>query len=81
MVQDDATSATTKYMQEMKKELMLEMGKLYSQMAQNTEDMKSYFDLALENAVYDIKGANKDKIENHEDRIIRLEKHAGLVKM
>lgn len=41
------------------------------------EDMKRYFDVCVETIRHDLLGANKDKIESHEDRIRRLERHAG----
>ena len=36
------------------------------------------FHVAVENIRHDLEGANKDRVENHEHRLIRLEEHTGL---
>lgn len=42
--------------------------------------VKQYFDVVAENIRHDfLHGALPDKIEQHEDRIRRLEQHAGLI--
>jgi hypothetical protein len=41
--------------------------------------LKEHFDFVAENIKHDFQGAFKDKLEQHEDRIVRLEEHAGLV--
>ena len=41
------------------------------------EEIKRYFDVRVEDIRHDLLGVNKDKIELHEDRIRRLERHAG----
>jgi hypothetical protein len=38
---------------------------------------KEHFDLAVENIRAELVGANKDRLENHEDRITRLEVRVG----
>lgn len=45
---------------------------------EHNEDIKRYFDIRVEDIRHDLLGVNKDKIEQHEDRIRRLERHAGL---
>lgn len=70
--------------------LMEQMGKYYDgterrlvgmevKMKEWKEDLKDHFDVVAENIRHDLlKGALHDKIEQHEDRIILLEQHAGL---
>jgi len=41
-------------------------------------ETKQHFDLVAENLKYDFLGAHKDRIENHEDRIRRLERKVRL---
>ena len=41
---------------------------------QSEERMKHYFDLTVETIRHDLLSANKDRIENHEDRLRRLER-------
>ncbi len=43
------------------------------------EELTQHMNVVAENIVYDFKGIFKDRLEQHEDRIIRLEKHTGLV--
>ena len=42
------------------------------------EDIMRYFDVTVETIRHDLLGANKDRIEQHEDRIRRLEQRIGL---
>ncbi len=42
------------------------------------EETKRYFDVVAEDMRHDYLGAHKDRIENHEDRIRRLEKKTGV---
>ena len=69
---------------------MEEIGKLYdanerwkneilTANARWKEEILTHFDLVAETMRYDLLGAHKDRIENHEDRIRRLERHAGFV--
>lgn len=70
--------------------LMEQMGKYYDQTDKNIgelrQDMTAWkkeiiheFYVVAENIRHDLlKGALHDKIEQHEDRIIRLEQHVGL---
>lgn len=37
-----------------------------------------HFNVVAENLVHDFKGIFKDRLEQHEDRIVRLEQHVGL---
>lgn len=41
-------------------------------------DIKRHFDVVAENMLYDFKGAFKDKLSVHDDRLDRLEVHTGL---
>lgn len=53
-------------------------GKFIALQEEHTETRR-HFDVVAENIRHDlVKGALNDKIEQHEDRIIRLEQHAGL---
>lgn len=46
------------------------------------DETKQHFDVISENIKHDLlKGALNDKIEQHDDRIVRLEKHAGLARV
>jgi hypothetical protein len=42
------------------------------------QEIKDHFDLVAENLITDFKGIFKDRLEQHEDRITRLEQHAGI---
>jgi hypothetical protein len=42
------------------------------------ERMKEHVDLAVETIRHDLLGANRDRVEDHEHRIVRLEQHAKL---
>ena len=46
--------------------------------SESEDRMKHYFDLTVETIRHDLLGANKDRIENHDDRLKRLERHAGM---
>lgn len=62
--------------------LMEQIGKLYDANEQWKDEIKQYFDIVAENIKYDLlKGALNDKVAQHEDRIVRLEKHAGLARV
>jgi hypothetical protein len=41
------------------------------------DEIKRHFDLKVETIRHDLLGANKDRIENHEHRITRLERRTG----
>lgn len=59
--------------------LMESIGKLYDANERWKNEVKRHFDVTVEKIRHDLQGANKDQIENLEDRLDRLEKHAGLV--
>lgn len=42
------------------------------------KEVKLHFDAAAENLAADFRGVLSDKIDQHENRIVRLEKHTGL---
>jgi hypothetical protein len=58
--------------------LMTAIGKLYDANEQWKEELKHHFDLTAETIRQDVQGANKDRIEDHENRIVRLEEHTGV---
>ena len=43
--------------------------------------LKLYFDAANENLVHDFQGIFKDRLEQHEDRLRRLEQRAGFARV
>lgn len=79
MTSDSALLATKKDIEL----LMEQMGSYYEKterrIGQSEERMKQYFDVVAENIKHDfLHGAIPDKMEQHEDRIIRLEQSVGL---
>jgi KaiC/GvpD/RAD55 family RecA-like ATPase len=65
--------------------IMAELGKLYDANQRWKNEMKEHFDLTVENIRHDLEGANRDQIDvlkdrstDHQRRIVRLEKLAGL---
>ena len=58
--------------------IMEELGKLYDANERWKNEILDQFALTVEIIREDLKGANRDRIEMHEDRIVRLEKHARL---
>lgn len=69
--------------------LMEQMGDYYARTAEQLAAMKDEmavwkeeivheFHVVAEDIRHDMLGMHKDKIENHEDRLLRLERHAGL---
>lgn len=58
--------------------LMNEIGKLYDANERWKEELKLHFDTVAENLVADFRGALSDKIDQHETRIVRLERHTGI---
>ena len=70
--------------------LMEQMGQYYDKIEQRMEDMreemqmwkqelKDHFDVVAENIKHDfLHGTLHDKIEQHEDRLVRLEEHVGI---
>jgi hypothetical protein len=62
--------------------LMEQMGRHYDQverrLAGHEEQIKRHFDVTVEHIRHDLEGANKDRIENHEHRLTRLEERTGI---
>ena len=72
MSTDDTTPVTTTVLKrELKKELQLFEKRIL-------DEVKRYFDVAVENVRHDAMDANHDKIELIKDRVTRLEQHTGL---
>lgn len=42
------------------------------------DDMKGHVDLRIEQLRHDLLDAKKDRVENHEDRLRKLERHTGM---
>lgn len=75
MVQDNSAAPATK---EDVRILMNEMAKLYEANFKWKEELKEHFNLVTENQLYDFKGIFSDRTEDHERRIKRLERKAGI---
>lgn len=71
MLKDDQATATKKDLQEMKEGTKKDLQAMEKRLVQ-------HFNVVAENLVYDFQGVFKDRLEQHEDRIVRLEQHAGL---
>ncbi len=80
MKKDDQAAATKKDIKELREELKKDIKELKEK---NLSDMErrlvQHFNVVAENLVYDFKGVFKDRLEQHEDRIVRLEHHTGFV--
>jgi len=48
------------------------------EMAEWKEDVIHQFKVIAEDLRHDLIGTHKDKVEDHEDRLFRLERHTGL---
>lgn len=60
-------------------QLLMEMiGSMRQEMETWKDELKDHFDLAVENIRYDLTGANRDRIEDHELRIKTLELETGV---
>lgn len=74
--------------------LMEQMGKYYEKthremtewkeefhgtVRESEDRTKRHFDVVVEDIKHDFQGAFHDKLEQHDDRILRLEHHVGLV--
>lgn len=70
--------------------LMEQMGKYYQQtehrfagmeerITKEGKETRHHFDVVAENIKHDFQGAFHDRLEQHEDRIVRLEERVGLV--
>lgn len=57
---------------------MGEIGKLYDANERWKNELLRHFDVAVETIRHDLRGAHRDRMENHEQRITRLEQRAGL---
>lgn len=69
--------------------LMEQIGKYYQKtekrfadmeerITKEAEETRRHFDVVAENIKHDFQGAFHDKLEQHDDRIVRLEEHVGL---
>lgn len=62
----------------LKKELKTDIGLLEIKFEQWKEEVKEHFNIVAENLRYDLVGIYKDRTEDHEQRIRRLERKTGL---
>lgn len=74
---DDKAAATKGDLSKVKHELKADMHNLKTEIL---EEIKSHFDLAVENIRHDLLGANRDEIEAVKDRVTHLEVHTGLAR-
>lgn len=58
--------------------LMDQIGKLYDANEGWKEEVLRHFDVVAEQIKHDFNGAFSDKVEQHEERLLRLEEHVGL---
>jgi hypothetical protein len=79
MADDTQASATKEDIRLLMEQIGTYYSKTQEQIAEMEERVMRHFDLTVETIRHDLLGANKDKIENHEDRIRRLERHTGLL--
>lgn len=55
-------------------------GRIGRRIVEENKETRRHFDVVYENMRHDLlKGALNDKVEQHEDRIQKLEEHTGLV--
>lgn len=80
MVTSDDVPATKKDLRQFVKHMEGIVGDIERHMVKENEETRRHFDVVYENMRHDLlKGALNDKVEQHEDRIQRLEEHTGLV--
>jgi hypothetical protein len=79
MTKDDKAPATKKDI----RLLMQQMAAFYEKMERRNEQWKleiiGEFHIVVGQLRHDFKGAFGDKLAQHEDRIVRLERHTGLL--
>lgn len=87
---DDHTPATKKDLRDLEwriaatidAQLEQSEGRIDAKMSAKLEELESrltrHFTLVAENLVHDFQGIFKDRLEQHEDRLTRLEQHTGL---
>ena len=79
MQKDDQTAATKKDLKELREEMKKDFKELKEKDLREMEDrLMQHFNVVAENLVRDFQGIFKDRLEQHEDRIVCLEQHAGL---
>lgn len=86
---DDSSPATKKDIQGIMEYLGKNEAKIFDverqvegvkkQMKEDKEEIKRHFDVVAENLLHDFRGALNDKVQNHENRIVRIEEHVGLI--
>jgi hypothetical protein len=59
--------------------IMTEIGRLYAANEQWKDELIEHFDLAAEDIKHNFESAFHDKLEQHDDRIKRLERHVKLL--
>lgn len=83
MKKDDHTVATKADLQAMEKRTKKDLQELRLETKKDLQAMETrlvqHFNVVAENLVHDFKGIFKDRLEQHEDRIVLLEQHVGLV--
>jgi len=75
MTNDDKAATTKKDIQL----LMEQMATYYDKTEERMQEIIGEFHIVVGQLRHDFKGAFGDKLAQHEDRIVRLERHAGLL--
>lgn len=55
-----------------------DLARLEARLDQMEKDLMRYFKVVAEDLTHDYRGIFKDRLEQHDDRIVRLEQHTGL---
>lgn len=82
-MRDDSTPATKADLEALRVEFRGEMRSLKEQITDqitaSEKEVKRHFDVCTEQLVHDFKGIFKDRLEQHEERITRLERAVRII--
>lgn len=88
MPKDDQVTATKNDLKELREELKKDFKELKEKDLRDMEkrtkkDLQEMEERLMHhfNLVHDFRGVFKDRLEQHEDRIVRLEQHAGFARV
>lgn len=83
MQRDDTAPATKKDIEQFVEHIQSLIANMEERMEERItkegEETRRHFDVVAENIKHDFQGAFHDKLEQHEDRIVRLEGRVGLI--
>lgn len=77
---NDLQATEKKLTQSFSRDLQATESRLKNDMQAMETRLMQHFNVVAENLVHDFHGVFKDRLEQHEDRIVRLEQHAGLTR-